>query len=158
MLTEVHGAVCQEVTQRLKIVRLASTTTIVPVGPAISRAEVNESRLREMIVKMGQFTFRNLRISAVSKFSVGSAYNTVHEELQYRAVCARPVQKCLAERHNIDVSRWLSHILHCFTNQKDEFVGSILRDHYMRHCAACFGSGVRLSSLVLRPVAEVDRN
>ena len=48
---DVHGAVCQEVTHRLKIVGLTSMTTIVAVVNSTSRAEVNASRLQELTVE-----------------------------------------------------------------------------------------------------------
>jgi hypothetical protein len=124
--------------------------------PSTSRAEVNASRLRELIVETRQDKIRNLL--AVFELSIGNAYSSVHEELQYREVCARSVRICMTERHNIDVSRWLFNILHCFTKEKDEFVESILRGHDIRYCPACFVSSVRLSSLVLRPVVAVGRN
>jgi hypothetical protein len=86
-----------------------------------------------------------LYLSRPLAMHIGNAYNTVHEDLQYREVCARFVRRCLTERHKNDVTRWLFHTLHCFTKQKDEFVESILRGHYIRYCPACVGSGVRLS-------------
>ena len=75
--------------------------------------------------------------------TTSNTHNTVHEKLQYREVCARSIRRCLTERHNTDVSRWLFNILHCFTKQKDEFVEFILRGYYIRYCSACIGSGVR---------------
>ena len=70
------------------------------------------------------------------------------------AKCVHVLLEDVTEGHNIDVTRWLFDILHCFTKQKDEFVEFILRGHYIRYC----GSGVGLSSLGLRPVVAVGRN
>ena len=97
-------------------------------------AEGDASRPQELIVEKRKDADRNL--SAVSDSSFGSAHSTVHEETQYREVRARSVRRCLAEGHNIDVSRWLFDILHCYTKQKDEFVESILRGHSIRYCPA----------------------
>jgi len=91
-------------------------------------------------VEKRQETSRNL--SAAFELSIGNAYNTVHDDLHYREVCARSIRRCLTEGHNTDVTRRLFDILHCFTKQKDEFVESILRGHYILYCPACFGGGV----------------